>query len=67
MHNPLHPAEAEILQKVADGVVLKQIAQDLGIRESAVSNRLDRARQRVNGGNSTVAFVATAIRRGWIQ
>ena len=67
MNNPLHPAEVEILQKVADGVVLKQIAQDLGIRESAVSNRLDRARQRVNGGNSTIAFVATAIRCGWIQ
>ncbi|MDK4720113.1 LuxR C-terminal-related transcriptional regulator [Rhizobium sp. CNPSo 3968] len=67
MTNPLNPAEVEILQKVADGIVLKKIAQELGIRESAVSNRLDRARQRVNGGSSTVAFVATALRCGWIH
>lgn len=64
---PLKKAEIEILQKIADGIVLKQIAGDLGIRESAISNRIDRARHRVNGGNTTTAFVATAIRCGWIH
>jgi LuxR family transcriptional regulator len=64
---PLKPAEVEILQKIADGFILKQIAHQIGISESAVSLRMERARQRVNGGNTTVAFVATALRCGWIQ
>lgn len=64
---PLKPAEVEILQKIADGLILKQIAHQIGISESAISLRMERARQRVNGGNTTVAFVATALRCGWIQ
>ena len=64
---PLKPTEVEILQKIADGFILKQIAHQIGISESAVSLRMERARQRVNGGNTTVAFVATALRCGWIQ
>ncbi|NTF54400.1 hypothetical protein G6L12_05765 [Agrobacterium rhizogenes] len=67
MTSPLRPAEAEILQKIADGFVLKQIAHDAGISEAAVSNRIERARQRVGAGNSTLTFVAMAIRCGWIH
>ncbi len=64
---PLKQIEVDILQKIADGYILKQIAPQFGITESAVSLRIERARQRVNGGNTTVAFVATAIRCGWIH
>ncbi len=67
MNCPLKSVEVEILQKIADGFILKQIAHEIGISESAVSLRMERARQRVSGGNTTVAFVATAIRCGWIH
>lgn len=64
---PLKQVEIEILQKIADGHVLKQIAHDAGISEAAVSNRMERARERVGAGNSTLVFVATALRCGWIH
>ncbi len=64
---PLKKIEIEILQKIADGLFLKQIAPQFGITEAAISLRMERARQRVNGGNTTTAFVATALRCGWIQ
>ncbi|RKD68989.1 LuxR C-terminal-related transcriptional regulator [Rhizobium sp. WW_1] len=64
---PLRQSEIIIVQRLADGKMMKEIAAEIGISIAAVHNRVERARSRENLGNTVTAVVATALRCGWIH
>lgn len=71
LHEALSPtralthAEIEVLEMLASGLILKQIAHRLGISESAVKLRLTNARSKLGARNNTQA-VGQAKGYGWI-
>lgn len=56
----------QVLQDVADGLSLKEIALKLGTSEQVVKNALRALRQQLECA-TTVHAIATAIRRGLID
>ena len=67
----LSKREAQVLQRIADGRLCKQVAADLHITESTVQAHIAkiRKRHRIQGLPAIVAaaIVAAAIRQGLIK
>lgn len=65
--NPLSQRETTIVQMIADGRLLKEIADSMNMSVSGTHCCLQRARDRVGTNHTTPSFVATALREGWIR
>jgi len=64
---PLKKSEIEIIQALANGRQLKQIASASGAPVSTVHSAIQRLRERIGAGDTTASLVAHAMRKGWIQ
>ncbi|MBX5020402.1 helix-turn-helix transcriptional regulator [Rhizobium lentis] len=64
---PLKKSEIEIIQALANGQQLKQIARDTGAPISTIHSAMQRVRDRIGAGDTTASLVAHAMRKGWIQ
>ncbi len=62
----LTPAEMDVLRLVAQGEDNKTIAEQLGLTERTVANRLSDVYQKLHVNNRTQAALF-ALRRGWAQ
>lgn len=60
----LTPVEMDILRRLAEGIDNSVIAQDLGISEKTVVNRLSTIYQKLHVNNRTQAALY-ALRKGW--
>jgi RNA polymerase sigma factor (sigma-70 family) len=68
LHDPrtlLSERERQVLRLLADGLSAKQIAYDLGITQSTVSQHISRIYDKLDVHNA-VAAVRVAIRTGFI-
>lgn len=63
---PLSRRESEILQKVAYGATVKEVARDLGISPHTVKTHLERIYEKL-GANDKAQAVAIAIRKGLVD
>lgn len=61
----LTPRQMTVVTMLSDGLMVKQIANELGISARTVDNHIAAARQATNTTNIT-ALVAKAIRQKWI-
>ena len=64
--SPLSPREHEILQLVAGGISIAEIAERLGIREGTIRNHLRFVHAKLGVGKTNAA-AAMAMRHGWIE
>ncbi|OHV24921.1 response regulator transcription factor [Rhizobium sp. RMa-01] len=64
---PLKKSEVEIIQALANGRQLKQIARETGAPISTIHSSMQRVRERIGAGDTTASLVAHAMRKGWIQ
>ena len=67
-HNdiPLSRRESEILQKVAYGATVKEVARELGISPHTVKTHLERIYEKL-GANDKAQAVAIALRKGLVD
>jgi len=67
-HNdiPLSKREGEILQKVAYGATVKEVARDLAISHHTVKTHLERIYEKL-GANDKAQAVAIALRKGLVD
>jgi two-component system response regulator DegU len=63
---PLSRRESEILQKVAYGATVKEVARDLGISPHTVKTHLERIYEKL-GANDKAQAVAIALRKGLVD
>ena len=64
--NPLTEAEREAFRLLSEGRILKEIAYELGISESAVKQRLTNGRGKLAARTNSQALM-TAARLGWLD
>lgn len=62
----LSEGQLEVLQLMSQGQSVKQIANDLGMTESAIKRRLGRARDRLNA-TTTAQCLALAVSCGLVH
>jgi putative nucleotidyltransferase with HDIG domain len=62
---PLSERELQVVRRLAEGMVYKQVAQDLGIATSTVRNHMHRVYRRLGAADKTQA-VLLASERGWL-
>lgn len=63
---PLSARELEILRCVANGMLNKQIAMELGISQQTVKNHMTSILRKLNVADRTQAVIV-ALRRGWVR
>jgi two-component system, NarL family, response regulator DegU len=64
--SPLSVREMEILSRVTDGLLNKEIAVELGISQQTVKNHITSILKKLNVKDRTQAAV-TALKRGWVR
>lgn len=62
----LSPRQAEIIQLLAEGLLVKQIARRLGLSHRTVEGYLAKMRQRI-GVHNQAELIAHAARVGWLE
>lgn len=63
--SPLTPREHEVLQRLAEGVPVTEIAQDLGLSVGTVHNHLSRINGKI-GARTRIEAVRLATDAGWL-
>jgi len=65
MNCPLSPRELEVLELLQRGLMVKEIADELGISDETVRTHKDNIKRKLNALNVAHA-VAIAIHKGWL-
>jgi|SRR5690554_614463 len=63
---PLTDNELRVIAMRAQGMGRSEISEELGVSESAINSRLDKATKRIPGCRNQMHAMAVAIRAGWV-